>query len=68
MSTKPKLKYNSHCFICKKPAVGPKGNYNAQRITLCKSPKCHRQRKNNLQNYRRRQLKLALFCPLAATY
>jgi predicted nucleic acid-binding Zn ribbon protein len=54
--------YNSHCIVCKKPAMAPKGNFNANRATLCLSAKCRRRRKTQLQQVRRmqRELKLGL--------
>ena len=55
-----KVKFNSHCEVCKKPAMAPEGNFNAKKITLCRNPKCHRRRKTELQKERRRQQLLAL--------
>lgn len=54
-------KFNSNCCVCKKPAMAPKGNFNAQRVTLCKRAKCRRLRKTKLQKERRRQKELELF-------
>jgi hypothetical protein len=60
-------KYNSHCIICKKPAHAPKGNFNARAVTLCKSKKCVRQRRTELQRERRKQKLLELtFEPIKA--
>lgn len=55
---KSESKFDSHCVVCKKPADSPKGNYNAKRVTLCKSVKCRHQRKIELQRARRAQKEL----------
>jgi hypothetical protein len=55
---KPKSKFDSHCIVCKKPAHSPKGNFNAKRVTLCKSVKCRHLRKIELQRARRAQKEL----------
>ena len=57
-----KPKYNSHCEVCKRPCVAPRGNFNAQRISLCQRPECRRRRKTELQKERRRQQEL--FAPV----
>ncbi len=50
-----KTKFNSHCVVCKKPCVAPRGNWNAQLASLCPSKKCRHKRKIELQKERRRQ-------------
>jgi hypothetical protein len=44
------------CVECGKPTAPPKGNWNAQRVVICKAKKCRRQRKTALQKERRRQM------------
>lgn len=53
-----KMKFDSHCIVCKKPAFAPRGDWNRNTVTLCKSKKCHRKRKSELQKERRRQKEL----------
>jgi hypothetical protein len=48
-------KYDSHCIVCKKPCFAPRGNFNTQRVSLCKDKKCRRQRKTELQREARKQ-------------
>ena len=57
--------YDSHCIVCKKPAHSPKGNFNAQRVTLCERKKCIRQRRTELQRERRKQQVLPLLKQVA---
>lgn len=52
------MKYDSHCIECGKPCMAPRGNLNANRVSLCKSKKCRRIRKTILQRERRRQKEL----------
>lgn len=54
-----KRKFDSHCVECGKPCMAPRGNFNASRVSLCKSPRCRRMRKTKLQKDRRRQQILA---------
>lgn len=53
-------KFDSHCVECKKPCMAPRGNFNANRVSLCKSPKCRRSRKSALQREARKQKELLL--------
>ena len=50
-----RMKYNSNCIECGKPAMAPKGNFHAKSVTLCKRPQCRRRRKTALQKERRKQ-------------
>ena len=52
------MKYDSHCIVCKRPAMAPKGNLNAKRVTLCQRKECRHKRKIELQRERRRQKEL----------
>jgi hypothetical protein len=50
---------NSHCVVCKKPCCAPRGNWNANSVSLCKSKKCRTQRRTELQRKRRKQKLMA---------
>lgn len=52
--------FDSHCIECKRPCKAPRGNFNAQRVSLCKRKKCRRDRKTALQREARKQLDLVL--------
>lgn len=52
--------FDSHCVECKQPCFAPRGNFNAHRVSLCKSKVCRRARKTALQREARKQLDLVL--------
>lgn len=59
-----KPKFNSTCSECGKPCMAPRGNFNAQKVSLCSTGNCKRRRKTALQKNRRKQLSFqGLFVP-----
>jgi hypothetical protein len=54
------MKPNSFCCECGKACRAPRGNWNAQRVSLCSSKVCRRKRKSALQKERRKQTVLPL--------
>lgn len=63
MNKKQKAKPDSFCVECGEPAFAPKGNFNINRVTLCESKKCIRQRRSALQKERRKQKALPGLLP-----
>lgn len=55
-----KMKYDSHCCVCKKPCMAPRGNFNVNRVSLCTDKVCRRTRKTELQREARKQKELPL--------
>jgi len=52
--------FDTCCVVCKKPCASPKGNFNANRVAICKREKCVLKRRTELQRERRKQMQLKL--------
>src|SRR5882724_3868832 len=57
----PSVRHTGQTTRGRKPMT--KQKFNAQRVSLCKKPKCHRTRKTELQREARKQRELPMLAP-----